>query len=107
MHEIFLVPNFYFIVFLLFLCFFFYYYSFGRPKTRWNLPFKNTFDIKSSHLIELNANKHRSTENAHCNGHVDDQTTKEEEVYQDLCAIQRASRPQVSHFFFHNLFHFF
>lgn len=29
------------------------------------------------------------------NGHVDEHDTKEEEVYQDLCSIQRASRPQV------------
>lgn len=37
-----------------------------------------------------------SAENVFCNGHVDDQNTKEEEVYQDLCAIQRASRPQLT-----------
>ncbi|XP_055301018.1 protein vav isoform X2 [Sitodiplosis mosellana] len=37
-----------------------------------------------------------TTENAHCNGHADDQNTKEEEVYHDLCAIQRASRPQLT-----------
>lgn len=29
------------------------------------------------------------------NGHVDEHDTKEEEVYQDLCSIQWASRPQV------------
>lgn len=37
----------------------------------------------------------RTTDNAQCNGHVDEHDTKEEEVYQDLCSIQRASRPQV------------
>lgn len=49
--------------------------------------------------------KHRTSENGHCNGHVDDQNTKEEEVYQDLLHIQKASRPQV----FRNLIfiHFF
>lgn len=45
----------------------------------------------------------RTTENAHCNGHADDRNTKEEEVYHDLCAIQRASRPQV---FFNNILDF-
>lgn len=29
------------------------------------------------------------------NGHADEHDTKEEEVYQDLCSIQWASRPQV------------
>lgn len=37
-------------------------------------------------------------ENAHCNGHTDDQNTKEEEVYHDLCAIHRATRSQVLFF---------
>lgn len=39
--------------------------------------------------------QNRTSDNAHLNGHVeDDHDTKEEEVYQDLCSIQRASRPQ-------------
>lgn len=37
----------------------------------------------------------RTSENTQYNGHVDNQNTKEEEVYHDLCAIQRASRSQV------------
>lgn len=40
--------------------------------------------------VDLNS----TSDNAH-NGHVDEHDTKEEEVYQDLCSIQRASRPQV------------
>lgn len=45
-------------------------------------------------------NIHSTSESGHCNGHVDDQNTKEEEVYQDLLHIQRASRPQVFSFYF-------
>lgn len=41
-----------------------------------------------------------TSENGHCNGHVDDQNTKEEEVYQDLLHIQRASLLQVFCFFY-------
>ncbi|CAD7087403.1 unnamed protein product [Hermetia illucens] len=37
-----------------------------------------------------------TTDNAACNGNVEEHDTKEEEVYQDLCAIQRASRTQLT-----------
>ncbi|XP_075158340.1 vav guanine nucleotide exchange factor [Haematobia irritans] len=38
-----------------------------------------------------------TTDNAACNGHVDEHiNTKEEEVYQDLCALQRSSRSQIT-----------
>ncbi|XP_073830140.1 vav guanine nucleotide exchange factor isoform X3 [Musca autumnalis] len=38
-----------------------------------------------------------TTDNNACNGHVDEHiNTKEEEVYQDLCALQRTSRSQIT-----------
>ncbi|XP_037814179.1 protein vav [Lucilia sericata] len=38
-----------------------------------------------------------TTDNVACNGHVDEHiNTKEEEVYQDLCALQRTSRTQIT-----------
>ncbi|KAG4079230.1 hypothetical protein HA402_006953 [Bradysia odoriphaga] len=37
-----------------------------------------------------------TTDSTQMNGHVDEQDTKEEEVYQDLCSIQWASRPQLT-----------
>lgn len=40
-----------------------------------------------------------TTDNNACNGRVDEHiNTKEEEVYQDLCALQRTSRSQVLYF---------
>ncbi|XP_055374758.1 protein vav isoform X3 [Condylostylus longicornis] len=37
-----------------------------------------------------------TSDHSHVNGHAEDLDTKEEEVYQDLCAIQRASRNQLT-----------
>uniref|UniRef100_A0A1B0FIB5 Protein vav n=1 Tax=Glossina morsitans morsitans TaxID=37546 RepID=A0A1B0FIB5_GLOMM len=38
-----------------------------------------------------------TNDNVACNGHVDEHiNTKEEEVYQDLCALQRTSRSQIT-----------
>ncbi|XP_065362778.1 protein vav [Calliphora vicina] len=38
-----------------------------------------------------------TNDNVACNGHVDEHiNTKEEEVYQDLCALQRSSRTQIT-----------
>ncbi|KAL9881636.1 protein vav isoform X2 [Glossina fuscipes] len=38
-----------------------------------------------------------TNDNVECNGHVDEHiNTKEEEVYQDLCALQRTSRSQIT-----------
>lgn len=58
----------------------------------------------ASHCIETDKSvciihlRSSTKENAHCNGHTDDQNTKEEEVYHDLCAIHRATRSQVLFF---------
>lgn len=51
--------------------------------------------ITYTHTHTQSTHTNSTSDNAHCNGHVDEQNTKEEEVYQDLCAIQRASRSQV------------
>lgn len=66
----------------------------------------------ASHCIETDKSvciihsRSSTKENAHCNGHTDDQNTKEEEVYHDLCAIHRATRSQVL-FFCCTPFYFF
>lgn len=46
-------------------------------------------------IIQTKHKRNRTTDNTQMNGHVDEQDTKEEEVYQDLCSIQWATRPQV------------
>lgn len=71
-------------------------YDFPPPDTHLCLAIiHECAPIHYVYLINRVESNVRTTEKARYNGHMDDQNIKEEEVYHDLCVIQRASRPQV------------